>query len=243
MSEIDGKLLPEPQAVKWLRRYGIPYPEHALARNGEEAVRVAEGLGYPVVLKVVSADIVHKSDVGAVAVGLREAKEVVGSFSRLLENVATVAPDAKVNGVLVAKQAPAGREVIAGGIVDPVFGPTVMFGLGGIFTEVLRDVTFRIAPLELRDAREMLQEVRAYPVLAGLRGEKPCDLDALAEVLMALSQMMVEHEEIQEIDLNPLRVFERGLTALDARIILRSRSVGKINPRSELGAQGASLNT
>jgi acetyl-CoA synthetase (ADP-forming) len=215
------KLL-EHEALKLCELYGLPVPGYGLARSEEEAVELAERVGYPAVLKVVSPDISHKSDVGGVILGVRSAEEVRSSYRRILENVKARAPGSRVYGVLVQRMAKPDLEVIVGGIRDPVFGPVVMFGLGGVFVEVLKDVSFRVAPLSDADVDDMVREVRGYRVLEGFRGSPPRDLDALKKVILGVSRMMVEVGEIAELDLNPVILYPRGEGALivDARVIL-----------------------
>jgi acyl-CoA synthetase (NDP forming) len=215
----DGHLVPEPEAVQLLGRYQIPYPDHALAHNAEEAAEIADRLGYPLVLKVVSPDVIHKSDLGAVVIGLESRQAVQDGYRHILVQVHSQVPQADIHGVLVCRQAAAGLEVIVGALDDSVFGPTVMFGLGGIFAEVFRDVTFRIAPLSRADAQEMIQEVRGYPLIAGVRGQPACDEQALVDLVLAVSQVVTDHPEIKELDLNPVRLYGQGLLVLDARII------------------------
>lgn len=219
-----SQMLLEPQAIPLLRAYGIPYADHDVAHNAQEASDVAARLGYPVVLKIVSPDVLHKSDVGGVIVGLGDARCVTEAYERIGASVRERVPDADVQGMLVCRQAPAGLEVIVGALNDAMFGPTVMFGLGGIFAEILKDVTFRVAPLERRDAQEMIQEIRGYPLLEGVRGQPGYDVEALVELLLAVSRMVTERPEIEELDLNPVRLFEQGLMALDVRIIRRGES-------------------
>jgi acetyl-CoA synthetase (ADP-forming) len=215
------KLL-EHEALKLCELYGLPVPGYGLARSEEEAVELAERVGYPAVLKVVSPDISHKSDVGGVILGVRSAEEVRSSYRRILENVKAGAPGSRVHGVLVQRMAKPDLEIIVGGIRDPVFGPVVMFGLGGVFVEVLKDVSFRIAPLSDADVDDMVREVKGYRILEGFRGSPPRDLDALKRVILGVSRMMVEVGEIAELDLNPVILYPRGEGALivDARVIL-----------------------
>ena len=220
MSAGMGRALPEPDAAALLAAYGIAYPEHAYVHSADEAAEAAGHLGYPVVLKVVSPDAIHKSDMGGVALGIQDATGVARAYEDIVRSVRTHKKAAKVPGMLVCRQAPPGLEVIVGGIQDMMFGPALMFGLGGIFAEVLEDVTFRIVPIEPGDAKEMIQEIRGYPLLAGARGQGSCDVEALADLLLSVSRMMAEHAEIQELDLNPVRVYEQGILALDARILL-----------------------
>ena len=218
MTETTARFVLEPEAIRLLERYGIPYPRHGLAGSPEEAARIANDLGYPVVLKVVSPDVVHKSDAGGVVIGLEDAEGVRGAYQGILNAVQNAVQGARIEGVLVCKLAPPALEVIVGALHDVTFGPTVMFGLGGVFTEVLDDVAFRVAPLARRDAKEMIREIKGHGVVAGARGQPGADVSALADLLLAVSQMVTDRPEIRELDLNPVRVFEQGLMVLDVRI-------------------------
>lgn len=211
----------EPEGVKLLEAYGIPYPSHGVARNAGEAVEIAERLGYPVVLKVVSHDVLHKSGAGGVALDLENAASVRAAYDQVLRVVREHVPEAEVQAMLVCEQASPGLEAIVGSLKDALFGPTVMFGLGGVFVEVLKDVAFRVAPLERRDAEEMVREIRGYPLLQGVRGQGPCDIDALVDLLLNVSQMVVDRPDIEELDLNPVRVYERRVMVLDVRVLTR----------------------
>ena len=211
----------ETEAVELLSGYGVPYPAHGLARAVDEAVGIADGLGYPVVLKVVSPDVLHKSDAGGVVVGLQTADDVRRGFGNTLDRVRAEVPEARIEGVLVCRQAANGVEAIVGAIHDATFGPTVMFGLGGIFAEVLKDVSFRVAPLDRRDAEEMVCEIRGYALLTGARGQDPCDFDALVDLIMSVSRLVADRPDIVELDLNPVRLWPKGLMALDARMIVK----------------------
>jgi acetyl-CoA synthetase (ADP-forming) len=210
----------EPEAKTVCIEYGIPVTKFEVAKSEAEAVKFAEAIGFPVVLKVVSPDIIHKSDVGGVIVGLKSAGEVRDAYKRILENVKKHRADAKIVGILVQEMAPASTEVIVGAIKDPQFGPALMFGLGGIFVEVLKDVTFRVAPINEDEAREMITEVRAYPLLKGYRNMPPADIEAIIKILLNTSRLVMEHEAIKEVDLNPIMVYEKGAKTVDARIIL-----------------------
>ena len=225
----EGYVL-EPEAVRLLGEYGIPYPTHGFARDAEAAAGIAEEIGFPVVLKIVSLSLLHKSDMGGVLVGLEDCASVRGGFSAVVDRVSSLVPSAQIEGALVCKQAPDGLEVIVGALDDVTFGPSVMFGLGGIFTEVLRDVAFRVAPLRSRDAHEMIREIQGYPLLSGARGQVPLDVEALVELLLSVSRLVMEHREIQQLDLNPVRVYEQGLLALDARMILNTNAEGNNAP-------------
>jgi acyl-CoA synthetase (NDP forming) len=221
MSTGAAAMVPEPEAIAILEAYGIPYPDHGVAHNPDEAVAIAERIGYPVVLKISSPDVLHKSDAGGVAVGLENAAAVRQAYDRIVQAVGVAHPGARTEDMLVCCQAPAGLEVIAGAMRDAMFGPTLMFGLGGIFAEVLRDVTFRVLPIEAADAEEMVREVRGYPLLAGVRGQAAYDVGALVDLLVSLSRLFLDHPGIEELDLNPVRLCDAGPMALDARIIAR----------------------
>jgi len=210
----------EPEAKMVCLEYGIPVTRFKVAGTPEEAVKFAKALGYPVVLKIVSPDIIHKFEVGGVMLDLKSPSEVKDAYENILNSVQRHKPDAKVLGILVQEMAPPSTEVIVGATKDPQFGPALMFGLGGIFVEVLKDVTFRIAPITESDAREMITEVKAYPVLKGYRGQPPADIDAIINILLNTSKLVMDHPEIKELDLNPIMVYEKGAKTVDARIIL-----------------------
>ncbi len=223
--EEGRRFLPEPEAHALLRAYGFPTVPGQLARTPDEAVRVAHVLGYPVVLKVVSPQIIHKFDVGGVQLNLQTDEEVREAFQRIMERAQAAVPEADLWGVYVQKfiAEPGGLEVILGMHREPHFGPLLMFGLGGVYVEVLKDVTFRIAPVRELGAYRMLREIRAKALLDGYRGQPPRDVKAIAECIMRLSQLAVEMEDIAELDINPLLVMEsgRGARVLDARILLQ----------------------
>ena len=214
------KFLLEPEAKTVCKDYGIPVTNFKVAKNETEAVEFAEEIGYPVVLKIVSPDVIHKSDVGGVVINLKDAKDVRNTYKRIMDNVKKHKANAKIVGILVQEMAPQSTEVIVGATKDPQFGPTLMFGLGGIFVEILKDVTFRIAPIKEDEAREMITEVKAYPLLKGYRNTPLADTEAIVEILLNTSRLIMEHQEIKELDLNPIMVYEKGAKTVDARIIL-----------------------
>jgi acyl-CoA synthetase (NDP forming) len=219
ISEDSSGMILEPDAVQLLDAFHIPYPDHALARDADEAVRAADSLGYPVVLKVVSPEVVHKSDAGGVQVNLGGSADVKEAFHQVTERVRHNVPHARVEGILVCRQAPAGVELIVGALKDATFGAVIMFGLGGVYTELLKDISFRMLPIQRRDAQEMVKEIRGYPLLNGMRGGPKCDTQALEDLLLNVSQLISAHPEIDELDLNPVRVYEHGLLSLDVRMI------------------------
>ncbi|MBF0224083.1 MAG: acetate--CoA ligase family protein [Desulfobacterales bacterium] len=205
-----------------LKCYGFKVLPTILAKNENEAAEIAEKIGYPVVLKIMSAQILHKSDAGGVKVGLRNADEVKFSFKEIIQNAKNYNPDARIDGVLVLKMAIPGEEVILGMKRYPNFGPLIMFGIGGVFVEIFKDVIFRVAPIGRNNARRMIKGIKGYALLSGFRGKPKADTDAIEKLLVSLSHMVVNHPEIMELDINPLLVHEEGdgATVADVRIIL-----------------------
>ncbi len=220
--------LGESEARDVIVSYGFRCAKSVRASTASEAADAAEEIGYPVVLKIVAPEILHKSDVGGVRLGLGDREAVREAYARMIARAASVVPHAHVEGVLVQRQMMGGREVILGMARDRQFGPLLMFGLGGIYVEVLKDVTFRIAPLARGEAEAMVREVRAFPLLQGVRGEPPADLAALVEDILRLSQLVTDFPEIAELDINPLMVMPKGegTVALDARI--RPESINEV---------------
>jgi acetyl-CoA synthetase (ADP-forming) len=214
------KYLLETEAKTICMEYGIPVTKFKLAKSEQEATKFANEIGYPIVLKIASPDIIHKFDVGGVMLNLKSQTEVKDAYNKILANIRRHKSDAKIVGIVVQEMAAPSTEVIVGATKDPQFGPALMFGLGGIFVEVLKDVTFRIAPITEEDAREMITEVKAYPILKGYRGQPPADIEAIVKILLNTSKLVMEHQEIKELDLNPIIVYEKGAKTVDARIIL-----------------------
>ena len=213
--------LPELEALEVLAAYGFPVLESALAREREDVAGLCDRVRLPVVMKIASPDILHKTDVGGVAVGIETVAAAEETFVRMLQSAQDQRPDASVWGINIQAMARPGREVILGATRDPRFGPILMFGLGGIYTEALKDVTFRLAPLRPLSARHMLERIRGRQILEGFRGQPPADLEVLQECLERLSQLVVEFPVIRELDINPLTVYDRGAMVVDARIILQ----------------------
>lgn len=214
--------LSEHEAKAILSEAGINFPADRLVPVDGDIGAAADAVGYPQVLKIVSPDIAHKTEIGGVIVGVRDRGEAVKAFATILERARSKRPDARIDGVMVAPMISGGVETIAGVARDPVFGPVVMFGLGGVFVEVLKDVSFRVAPFDVAEAHRMIREIKGYAMLEGVRGAPPADIDALAETLSALSRFAAANADgIDSIDLNPLRVLEkgRGVVALDALIV------------------------
>ncbi len=200
--------------------YGVPITRIEVAKTEDAAVEAAKRIGFPIVLKIVSAQVLHKSDAGGVIVGVNDEKGIREGYQRIVANIKKNVPTAVIDGILVQEMAPKGIEIIIGSTVDPTFGPTIMFGLGGIFVEILKDVSFRLAPITKEDAWEMLDEIKAKKMLEGPRGTPKADKEAIVATLLAVSKMLMECPEIKELDMNPLLVYEKGARAVDARVIL-----------------------
>jgi acyl-CoA synthetase (NDP forming) len=210
----------ETESREVLEEYDISLSEAILAGSPEAAVEAASRMRYPLAMKVVSPDIIHKSDAGGIKLDLKDAKEVQNAFKKIVKNAEKVTTRKSVLGTLISPMAAPGQECIIGMIRDPQFGPVIMFGLGGIFVEVLKDVSFRVAPLAQEDIDEMVEEIKGYKILTGIRGESPKDIDALKDILAKLSEIAIDNPEIREIDLNPVIVHEKGASIVDSRMIL-----------------------
>jgi 4-hydroxybutyrate---CoA ligase (ADP-forming) len=212
----------EEEGYEVLAAYGFPTPKNILVTSEEQCIRAANEIGYPVVLKIASPDIIHKSDAGGVKVGLNNNDEVQRAFRSIIENARKYRTDAKIQGILVQEMVQSGKEIILGSKKDPLFGSLIMFGLGGIYVEVLKDVIFRLAPVGQEEAKRMVDSIKTVKLLKGVRGEKPSDLQSIIDNLQRLSQLVTEFPEIEEFDMNPLLVFEegKGACAVDVRMTL-----------------------
>jgi acyl-CoA synthetase (NDP forming) len=215
-------VLTEFESKRVLKRAGVPVVETKLAKNQKEAVSISQKIGFPVVLKIVSPDVIHKTDAGGVKIGLENVSEVKKAYNDILTSVKKQVPRALVHGISVQKMARPGVEVIIGTSQDPQFGPVIMFGLGGLFVEVLKDVSFRIVPVGRRDAIEMIEETKGYPLLKGYRGKEPVDLSVLVEMILKISDLVEKNQAIRELELNPVFAYKQGALAVDARILLKS---------------------
>lgn len=216
--------LTEVESKELLKEAGIPVIESRLARSKEEALSLAREMGFPVVLKVVSPSIVHKSDIGGVKLGLGGEEEVAKAYDEITASVRQNQPSASLQGVSVQRMARPGVEVIIGMNKDPQFGPVLMFGLGGVLVEVLKDVSFRIVPLTRRDASQMIREIKGFPILEGYRGQEPADIELLEDTILKLSDFVESHPQIKELDLNPIFAYKDGLAAVDARVVLEEEA-------------------
>jgi acyl-CoA synthetase (NDP forming) len=223
----------ENEAKDIMKAYGIPIPPYSTATSADEAVTKAKSIGFPVVLKILSKDILHKSDAGGVKINLKSEDDVRAAFNEIMENAKKYGQEKGIDidlsrGVFISDFADMGTEIIIGVTKDPQFGHALMAGLGGIFVEVFKDVSFRLIPFTETDAREMLKELKAYKILEGIRGEAPRDVDALVKVMLSVSKMVEENPEIIELDCNPTFVYKVGKGALvvDARIIIDNPEKG-----------------
>jgi len=210
----------EEEGQEVLRAYGLPLPQSALAKTEQEAVKIAKKIGYPVVLKIASPQIIHKSDAGGVKVNIQNDKDVHSAFKEIIKNAKKYSKNAVIQGVLVVEMVKGGKEMIIGSKQEPGFGPVLMLGMGGIYVEILKDVTFRLAPVTDKEAEDMIASIKTKKLLEGVRGEKPSDLAKLSECIQRLSQLVTDFTEIKELDMNPVLVMEKGkgCKILDVRI-------------------------
>jgi len=219
----EGRIyLTELESKQILKEAGIDTTAIRLAGTREEAVALSKEIGFPVALKIVSPDVLHKTDAGGVELSLNNEDEVGKAYDRIISSIKKHEPNANIQGVSVQQMARPGTEVIIGMSKDPQFGPVLMFGLGGILVEVLKDVSFRIVPLTRRDAREMIKEIKGYPILEGYRGLEPANIEVLEEILLKVSDLVENRPEIKELDINPILAYSDGALAVDARVILES---------------------
>ena len=220
----DGHtVMPELEAQKLCAAYAVPCPPTRVGSGKDECVAIGEAIGYPVVMKVLSRQIVHKSDVGGVIVGIKSGGEMAAAFDKMAASVKSACPAAVIDGFVIQKMMPAGVEVVVGALRNPQFGPVVMFGMGGIYIEVFKDVEFRLAPLDAAEARRQIAETKIFQILRGVRGQKPCDIDALCSLVVNAGKLICDFEEIREIDFNPVFSYPEGCMAVDARIIIGSQ--------------------
>ncbi len=215
-----GEIVPPNKVMDIIKSYGISTPSHALAKTLNEALKASKAIGFPVVLKIASSDVLHKSDIGGVAVGVGSEEEVEKRYNEIMNNSIKKVPNALIAGILVQKQVPNTIQVIIGGIRANQFGPAVMFGLGGIFVELFKDVAFGIAPVIETEALEMMKEIKGYPILSGYRGMKELAISQIIKTIVTISELISDVDEIKEVELNPLFVYEKSVVAVDVRIIL-----------------------
>jgi len=215
-------VLPELEAHKVCDAYGIKCPPTQLVTSKEQCIEVGNNIGYPVVIKIFSKQIIHKSDAGGVVIGIKDAEKLAESYDSMLDTVKGRFPNAVIEGVIVQKMMDKGVETIIGGFKDSQFGPVIMFGMGGIYVEVFKDTAFRLAPIDKGEARRQIEQTKIYNVLKGVRGEQPCDIEALTQAVVNAANLLISHEEIKEIDLNPVICYPDGCVAVDSRIVLET---------------------
>lgn len=221
----------EPEAYQVCDELKVAYPQSIYVANAEDGVAAARTIGFPVAIKVVSPQIIHKTDAGGVVTGIQSEEQFTNAYDTMLQNVRKSAPAAEINGVIVQKSMPKGVEVAVGGLRDPQFGPVVMFGAGGILIEVLQDVSFRLAPLGREEALRQIKDTKIYKVLQGVRRSEPSDIEALAELVVNVGNLLMDTPEISELDFNPVLAYHDHCLVVDARIILSSKpaSVSTVN--------------
>jgi len=219
----------EDEGYAVLQAYGFPVPKSMLVNNEDDAVKSAIEIGYPVVMKISSKDIIHKSESGGVKVGLKNTDDVRNAYNSIMSSVKNYNPNARIEGVLIQEMVTNSKELILGAKQDKLFGPLLMFGLGGIYVEILKDVNFRLAPISELEAREMVDSIKTISLLKGVRGEKSSDIPSVVDCLLRLSQLIIDFPEIEEFDINPLLVLEegRGSRVVDVRIGLRNQSINQ----------------
>lgn len=215
-------LLTEIESKDLLKEIGIPVIETKLAKTKREAIDLSRKLGFPIVLKIASPDVIHKSDAGGVKLDLKNVTQVSRAYSEILTSIRQAFPQASIQGVSVQKMARSGIEVIIGISQDAQFGPVIMFGIGGILVEIIKDVSFRIIPLTERDAVEMIREIKGYQLLQGYRGQEPANIPKLEQLILKISQFIEQNPQIKELDLNPIYAYQDGAVVVDARIILNN---------------------
>ena len=220
LKEEGRSFLTEFESKELLKQAGIPVAKTKLAKNQKEAVLLSQKIGFPVALKMASPDVIHKTDSGGVKLSLNKTAEVKAAYNEIMKAVRKQYPNALIHGISVQKMVRPGTEVIVGTSKDPQFGPVMMFGLGGIFVEWLKDVSFRIIPMARKDAEEMIKEIKGYPLLQGYRGKEPSNIPALVEMILKISHLIEENPQIKELELNPVFAYRDSALAVDARIVL-----------------------
>ncbi len=209
------------EALDIVKLFGIDVPGHVLVKTPEEAVKFSAEIGFPLVMKVASSEAIHKSEKGGVVLGIQGVREVEESYNKIIIDLKKEIPDSQISGILLQKQIPEATHLIVGGIHDEQFGPVVMFGMGGVFVELFKDVSFRITPVTEVEALEMIKEIKAYPVLSGYRGSKVLDIKHIIKIIINISELISNISIIKEVELNPLLAYDKNVVAVDAKVILR----------------------
>lgn len=219
-------LLSEAEGYDFLKKYDVPVPEYRIVKSADDAADSAAEIGFPVVMKIVSPQIIHKSDAGGVIVGVSSAEEASRAYDKIISNISSANPDAEIEGVIVEEMAEPGVELIIGGKTDPSFGKTITFGIGGTLVEFLKDVSLRILPLTEEEVRKMVREINSYKLISGYRGSTPKDEDGLIKIIMNVCRAFEETEDLKEFDINPLRLYEKGACAVDTAFIFSDEHNG-----------------
>jgi len=217
-AEKTANILDFKQSRDILQTYLIPLPGYEIARTQQDVMQISKKIGYPISMKIVSPDISHKSDVGGVETKINNDKDAEKAYANILRNIKKNTPGARITGILIQKMF-SGTEIIIGMKRDQQFGPVILFGLGGIFVEIMQDVAMRIAPVKIDDAIEMIKEIKAYPILKGARGTKPAEIRKIAEIIIKISELSIKEKSIKEIDLNPIIIEGKEINIVDIRII------------------------
>ncbi|MBN1432111.1 MAG: acetate--CoA ligase family protein [Methanomicrobiaceae archaeon] len=217
---MSERMLSEAEGYQLLREFGVPAPKFEIVKSAEEAAKVGAGIGFPVVMKIISPQIIHKSDAGGVVVGVTGKDDARDAYNKIVESVKAYNPEAVIEGIIVEEMAKPGLELILGGKTDPAFGKVITFGMGGTLVELMKDVTLRILPVNEEDIRTMITEINAYPLISGYRGMKPKDEETLVEIIKNVARFFEENANVKEFDINPLRLYEEGACAVDARVII-----------------------
>jgi acetyl-CoA synthetase (ADP-forming) len=221
ISDSGRKIALPDESLDIVKLSGIDVPDHVLVQSPGEAVEKSAEIGFPLVMKIASAEAIHKSEAGGVVLGIQGVHEVEEQYSKITSDFKGEIPDAKISGVLLQKQIPDATHLIIGGLHDEQFGPVVMFGMGGVLVELFKDVSFRIAPVTELEALEMIREIKAYPALSGYRGAKAVDIKQIVKTVIIISELISNMSTMKEVELNPLLVYEKNVMAVDAKVILR----------------------
>jgi len=221
ISDSGRKIALPDESLDIVKLSGIDVPSQVLVKSPGEAVKKSAEIGFPLVMKIASAEAIHKSEAGGVVLGIQSVQEVEEQYSKITSDFKGEIPDAKISGVLLQKQIPDATHLIVGGLHDEQFGPVVMFGMGGVLVELFKDVSFRIAPVTELESLEMIREIKAYPALSGYRGSKALDIEQIAKSIIIISDLITNISTIKEVELNPLLAYEKNVMAVDAKVILR----------------------
>ena len=221
ISDSGRKIALPDESLDIVKLSGIDVPSQVLVKSSGEAVKKSAEIGFPLVMKIASAEAIHKSEAGGVVLGIQGVEEVEENYNNIIANLKRETPSVQISGILLQKQIPETTHLIVGGLHDEQFGPVVMFGMGGVLVELFKDVSFRIAPVTKVEALEMIREIKAYPALSGYRGSKALDIEQIVKTVIIISDLITNISTIKEVELNPLLAYEKDVMAVDAKVILR----------------------